>query len=559
VIHQIRPQRLLDHREYPVLYVDDEVENLRIFQLGFRREFEIATARSADEALQMLSERPFAVVLSDHRMPGMTGVELLARVREIDERVMRVLITAYGDAETLGAAINDGSIYKYIAKPWTPEELRLAIRRAIEVYALDREREELLRELATLNRISQTITQELELEPLLELLLETVTRDLGYDGATLLFLEGDGPRARLRAMATAPGWDEVARWLRGLRLEAGQAPRFFQAVAQGEVQTLAHGRAEEYEGPVRHWLTEVAADEMLALPLVGKGSRVIGLLVVDNRRGRRSFDAGDRTLLDGLATQAVIAIENARLVDALRRSREQVARADRLGTLGTLAAGLAHEINNPLTSIHTFLSLAPSKRGEEDPEFWSDYHALATREVERIRGLVASMERLGRGGGDEPIRCDLCDVHELAEVVARLLAREARSAGVELEVEHDSSAPKCWAVPDQVHQVLLNLLLNAIHASGPGGRVVVRVLPAAGDPPDAVALEVEDTGPGIDTEDLERIFDPFYTTKDPDQGTGLGLTICQQLVSGHGGSIEVRSRRGQGSTFRVLLPVRTAE
>jgi signal transduction histidine kinase len=350
-------------------------------------------------------------------------------------------------------------------------------------------------------------------------------------------------------VANIPLHGETAAWVRALEITPEGAPRFLHAVSEGEMQVLAQDRVDELEAPVRAWLTEVAADEMLLVPLLGKED-VVGILAVDNRRGGRSFEVADRTLLQGLATQAVIALENARLVDDLRRSREQVIRADRLGTLGTLAAGLAHEINNPLTSIHTFLSLAPEKRGEDDDEFWGDYHALATREVERIRGLVASMERLARGGGSDGAHREACDARELAEAAARLLAREAKKAGVALELEHDPTTPKLWAARDQVHQVLLNLILNAIHAAGRGGHVLVRVLPSEL----GVAIEVEDDGPGIDAEDLERIFDPFYTTKDPDRGTGLGLTICQQLVANHDGSIEVRSHPDQGATFRVLLP-----
>jgi DNA-binding NtrC family response regulator len=184
-----RPQRLLDYREYPVLYVDDERENLRVFELAFKRDFAVVTAESGEQGLRMLHERPIAIVLSDHRMPGMTGVQFLSQVREVDAKTIRMLVTAYGDAETLGGAINDGSIYRYLAKPWRPDEMRLALKRGIEVYALDREREDLLRELTILNRVSQSITQQLDLSRLLDLLLKTVTRELGFDSATLLFFQ----------------------------------------------------------------------------------------------------------------------------------------------------------------------------------------------------------------------------------------------------------------------------------------------------------------------------------------------------------------------------------
>ena len=246
-----------------------------------------------------------------------------------------------------------------------------------------------------------------------------------------------------------------------------------------------------------------------------------------------------------------MAIENARLVDDLRRSREQVSRLDRLGTLGTLAAGLAHEINNPLTSIHTFLSMAPQKRDEPDEEFWGDYHALASREVDRIRRLVDTMRSLGRERRSEAAR-EPVDPGELAAEVLALVQREAQAAQVEFELECDSQTPKLFVVRDHIHQVMLNLMLNALHATPPGERVRLVTRPDAAE--EAVCIEVIDRGEGIAEEDLSRIFDPFFTTKDPDKGTGLGLMICHQLVTDHGGTIEVRSVPGEGTTFTVRLP-----
>ena len=544
---QPRPQRLLDYREFPILYVDDEPENLRIFELTFRRELSVLTAETGEAGLRLLNERPIAIVLSDQRMPGMLGVDFLARARELDPKTIRILVTAYGDAATLGGAINDGSIYRYVPKPWAPEEMRLALRRAIEVYALDRERDELLNELTTLSRVSKTITQELDLEPLVDLLLKTVIHDLGYDGAALFFLE-DGGR-RLRNLGSVPA-GAVAETLRQLSFCERDAGRFVRRLQAGETQLFEIEKVLELEGPVRDWLTEVAADEMLVIPLVGRRS-VIGALAVDNRRGGRSFGVSDRTLLDGFASQAVITLENARLVRALRESRAQVLRADRLGHLGTLAAGLAHEINNPLVAIHTFLTLAPAKRREEDAEFWGNYHALACREVERIRGLVNTMARLARGAASEA-RLEACDLGELAREATLLLARQADAADVSLVVESDAATPKVVAVRDQIHQLLLNLILNAIQATPAGGRVWVQIGPdrSAGG---GARLEVTDTGRGIPPDDLERIFDPFFTTKGPDQGSGLGLMICHRIVSDHGGTIEVESRAGEGASFRVHL------
>jgi two-component system, NtrC family, sensor kinase len=546
-----RPERILDYREYPVLYVDDEPENLRIFQLGFRRDFSILTAESGEEGLRILNEQPVALVLSDHRMPRMTGTEFLARARELDPKTIRILVTAYGDADTLGSAINDGSIYRYVPKPWRPDELRMTLQRGIEVYALDREREALIRELTTVNRLGRIINQELALEPLFDLLLRAVTEDLGFDGAALLLLEDEGVHARF--VRQRPVDDRVARSLSKLTLRAAESPVFFGDLVNGRVTTLRFEEATRYEMPVRQWVTEVSAEEIMVLPLRGKRG-VIGALAVDNRRGRRAFDVDDRMLLDGVTMQAVIALENARLVDDLRRSRQQVIRAERLGTLGTLAAGLAHEINNPLVAIHTFLSLAAEKRHDDDAEFWGDYYRLACQEVERIRGLVATMARLGRASGEAP-RFVPCDVAALLEEVATLVSREATRAQVKLHVDAEPGLPKLLAVREQLHQVLLNLVLNAFHASPLGGEV--RLAAALGGPGGAagVCIEVADRGQGIGQEDLERIFDPFFTTKGPDNGTGLGLMICHRVITDHGGTIEVRSYPGEGATFRVRLPL----
>ncbi len=406
-----RPVRLLDHREFPLLYVDDEPENLRIFELTFRREFSILTAKSADEGMRVLNENPVAVVLSDYRMPGMTGVEFLSRVREIDEKTIRILVTAYGDADILSGAINDGRIYRYVPKPWDRDDMRLTLLRAIEMYAVDRERDALVDELTRLNQLSRALHCETDLDRLLALLLETAHHQLGFDGAALLFFDSDDTRLTWRGVTPD---NEVAGRLRSIAITNETAPRFLDRVRKREMQALRIDEASDLELPIRKWITEVSADETLVVPLVGK-QNVIGVLAVDNRSGGRHVGADERTLLDGVGMLAVSAIENARLIDDLRRSREQVQRADRLGTLGTLAAGLAHEINNPLTSIHTFLSLAPQKRGQDDEEFWENYHRLACSELERIRELVATM--LHRPGGGEAAEPEQVALAQLASEV----------------------------------------------------------------------------------------------------------------------------------------------
>lgn len=546
------PSRLMDHREFAVLYVDDEPDNLRIFELTFRRDFTILTAASAEEGLEILNDNPIAVVLSDHRMPGMSGVDFLARVRAIEPQTIRMLVTAYGDAETLGVAINDGSIYRYVSKPWSPDDLGLSIRRGIEAYALDRERDALIRELTQLNQLSRNLHRELDLDRVIEVLMQATHEELGFDGAALLFFDKSGDR--LDWVGAAPR-DEVAGEIQKLTILRSNAREFIEELELGAPKALRVEHLKDLSRVLRDWLTEVSADEIFVVPLRGT-SGVIGALAVDNRRGGRRFGADDQMLLDGIATQAVIAIENARMVAELRTAQHQVQRADRLGTLGTLAAGLAHEINNPLVSIQTFVALAPEKRETpEDREFWQTYHQLACTELDRIRGLVSTMSRLAHGGAERGEFGEVC-LATLTEEVAVLLQAELQEAGVRLVRDCEPGTSTVHGVRSHLQQVMLNLVCNAIAATPAGGEVAIRLSPDREKEREMVCLLIEDSGTGIDEENLERIFDPFFTTKDPDQGTGLGLMITDRIVRDHNGSIEVRSRPAEGSSFWVRLPVK---
>jgi len=546
-----KPTRLLDHREYPVLYVDDEKDNLRVFELSFKQDFTILTAESAKEGLELLSQHPVAVVLSDQKMPGIEGIEFLRRARELDSRALRILVTAYGDARILGDAINDGNIYRYIAKPWEPEDVRLTVRRAIESYALEAERATLLEELMVLNRLSRTIYGELDRDRLYDTLLTALRDELHFDGCSLLLREGDCEMLRFKASEPA---DEVARHLREIEIDATTAPIFLDRLYLGDSQMLVGDDASELEAPIRNWLTEVSAEEIFIVPLAGK-ERVIGALAVDNRRGGQRLGIDGRMLVEGLAMQAVIAIENAQLVDDLRRSQAAIRRVDRLGTLGTLAAGLAHEINNPLVSLNTFLTLAPEKRESDDPGFWGEYYELACGELERIRGLVETMSRLGRGGASRALARERVELGEVVRQVIRLLHRETERAGVDVHLTIAEGLREIAVARDQIHQVILNLTLNAIQASRSGGSIEISVESDGPlEAPTGLRVRFQDSGDGISEENLERIFDPFFTTKDPDKGTGLGLMISHQIIADHGGSIEVESRIGEGSTFHVCLP-----
>ena len=225
------------------------------------------------------------------------------------------------------------------------------------------------------------------------------------------------------------------------------------------------------------------------------------------------------------------------------RIEEQLRRAERLSALGELSAMLAHEIRNPLASIR---GTAEILMEEGTPESRGEFLQILVKESDRLNHVVEDFLRMAR---PEPAQKRECDINEELGNMVTLLSAQARSSSVGLEMT-SGDLPRVVADPEKLHQAFMNLLLNAIQASPQGGRVQVATtfLPERG----AVRIRFSDQGVGIPKEALARIFEPFFTTKG--SGTGLGLPITRKIVEGHGGTLEVESEPGGGTTFTVLLP-----
>jgi signal transduction histidine kinase len=274
--------------------------------------------------------------------------------------------------------------------------------------------------------------------------------------------------------------------------------------------------------------------------------RLTGFVGLGRKRDFRIFSGEDLQLLASVAAGASVALENAHLSRQLRNSETVLERANRLSSLGMLAAGIAHEIRNPLVAVKTFLDLLPSR--SNDKEFMTNFRDLSLTELRRVTDLITDLLALGKSAATERRSVD---IGPIVEPIARLMDSTARKRGVEIVAHVQAGVPAVRADPDQIKQIILNLVLNAIDASPEGGRVVLGLrTPRMGN--DRVILEVRDEGPGIAPEKLKTIFHPFFTTKET--GTGLGLALVHQMVVEHGGEIVVESELGRGSVFRVTLP-----
>ncbi len=244
----------------------------------------------------------------------------------------------------------------------------------------------------------------------------------------------------------------------------------------------------------------------------------------------------------------------------LQKAREEVVRSEKLSSIGRLAAGVAHEVGNPIGAILGYTSLLMSHT-ENDKEA-RDYLSRIEKEITRVDNIVRELLDFSRTspGCSTPV-----DVNALVSESVSFFSHQKLTASVEFELRLEENPGMIWADPDQLKQVLINLMFNACDAMGNSGRLIITTcrtpLPESteGDsgqqPQEAIEISVSDTGKGIASSELNKIFDPFYTTKPPGKGTGLGLAISLRIVESFGGGISVESIEGKGSTFNIRLPL----
>jgi two-component system NtrC family sensor kinase len=242
----------------------------------------------------------------------------------------------------------------------------------------------------------------------------------------------------------------------------------------------------------------------------------------------------------------------------LRVAEAEAVRGEKLASVGLLAAGIAHELNNPLTGILTFSHLLRKKMPDGSPE--AEDLDLVIRETRRCAAIIRRLLDFAREKAPEK---KFSDLNQIIEDTVRLVERPANLRDIEITMDLDRNLPPVWVDADLIKQVVMNMLVNAQQAIEEKGDITIRSrrVPEAmsagpGTKPVAmVELAIIDTGCGIPEQNLKRIFDPFFTSKELGKGTGLGLSVSHGIVSAHGGTIKVESKVGEGSTFRVFLPV----
>ena len=382
-----------DYKKFAVLYVDDEERSLKYFARAFQDQFRILTANSAQNGLSALEEHKddIAVLITDQRMPGEKGTWLLEKARQLRPRIVRILATAFSDMDAAVAAVNTGAIYKYVTKPWDPPQLDATLKRAMEFFIVQRERDQLLKE---------------------------------------------------------------------------------------------------------------------------KLSALHNMMI-----------------------------------------------ADRMMSLGLLAAGLSHHIRNSLVAVKTFLDLAPSKLKEENldttslrnPDFWKEYYQNAQGQIEKINNMLKDL-----WAASEAPTAQFHDEVQLGAVLNDVL-KGLRESFVAKDIKVNIQVPENLPpliVDQPKFERLFELLLRDEAVSLPAGcevRITARAAETAGNP--AMVVEIHDNGPGLPKEALRLMFDPFVVRTDTPLEYGINLMAAYFIVHHHGGRIEARSDAGQGTTFALWLPL----
>ncbi len=522
-----------------ILVADDEVDVLDMCVRALSLEgYQTSSAHNGMEAITMVKRQHFDLLLTDIKMPGMTGLQAFQAVRLQNPDIVGVAITGYGAVDTAIEALQLG-MSDFLLKPFSLDELSAAISKALEKKRLERENAR-LRALIPLFGLSQAFMTVTELDLLLQQVMKTAVQEtLAHLGVLSLKSESSG-EWEVAAVVSDRGNEAPSPKYRLSTEIARQAIEGQQAI----VWTADSGQGPFFaiKAANAHLRTAVA------LPLVVNGE-TIGILSLAKRQRTAAFARSDVELLSVLASQAAIAIQNARLFTRIRNAYDKLSSLDHLKSEFINIA--AHELRTPLAEINTYLALLEQEVKEKSK---THVHAIG-RAAGRLGLLVNEMTDLKfLEAGQVGLQRTQVSLPALVAEVLESLAPQAANKSQTIRHHVPDTLGRVSADGPKLKVVLSNLISNAIDFTPEGGEISVEAT-ADGT---SVRVAIHDAGAGIPQEEREWIFKPFHQLESSlireRGGMGVGLAIARNVVELHGGRIWVESDMGKGSTFYFTIP-----
>lgn len=522
-----------------ILVVDDEPGIALLCNRILKRAgYDVVSETNPRAAVEYLGQHRLDLLLVDIRMPEVDGFDVISRAKRAQPDIAVLVMTGFGTVETAIRALRQG-VDGLLLKPFEKsEELVSAAQQALTDNRRKREtaRAQALRPLfdATEKLFSETDTQKLR-----GLIVETICEHLQCPNAAYYQVEnGRISTLAKRGNVLLPEEGGFANHLLS-RVDSDGNPIVVNATGPGEEDAQA-------------LLAKLKLGAAILIPIsrsTPSSARVV--LFAARDAGVPPFRGTDLELFHILANQSLVALENARLYADLRayvrkveESQQALLRSEKMAAAGRLTASIAHEVNNPLQSVQNCLHLA----GREDisEEKRREYFDLARTELERLMKTMQRMLDFYRPGST---RVERVDVLDLLKHVLNLASQQLGQRHIRVIAELPESLPRIFAVSSQIQQIFFNLILNAFDAMPGGGSLWIR----AKSVENGVEFQFEDSGPGIPKELRNNIFEPFFSTKDG--GTGLGLTVSYNIVTAHGGTLDLAQGNGSGACFRLYLPL----
>jgi len=602
-----------------ILIVDDDSLIRKITSDILEGEnFQVFTAKNSIEGFDLLKREDIDVILLDIVMPFESGIEMIPKIREISPEAAIIIATAHASIDSAIDAIRLGA-YDYIKKPVNRDELLHSIKNALERQGLIRENralvenlEKRIKRLELFEKISRAISSTLALDELLEKVMDITKAIIGAEACSILLLD-DATGELVFKVALGDKGDEVKEF----RIRPGQGIAGC-ALERGEPILVSDATKDRrfFKDPDEK--SGFRTKSIIAVPLFLK-NKTVGVIETLNKADGNLFDSEDTEMLITMAGQIAVSIENAKMAEDLKKSRErieeysrnlenmvrkrteqlekansdlmatqsQLLQTEKLSSIGQLAAGVAHEINNPIGFINSNLRtmggyvegiLVLIDRYEAIIRTIKDkdYNALnaefkevaATKKAIAFDFIKEDIEKLIQESRDGTFRVykivrDLrdfsraddaerkfFDIHRALDSTINIVWNEIK---YKAEIVKDyGEIPEVECLPTQLNQVFMNLLINAAQSIEKKGKITIRTY----DGDNKAFVEISDTGCGIPPENLGKLFDPFFTTKEPGKGTGLGLSISYNIIKNHKGELRVSSKLGEGTTFTVELPLK---